>query len=118
MSAHMKKHHTNKMADVVWHGSRYIVPLEIIEQYKIVHDNEQFESINDIFGDLIAERGEPAVLLKGLRVKEGLSQVEFAKEVKLTQQNLSAMENGRRNIGKGIAKRIAEKFNVDYKIFL
>lgn len=119
MSAHMKKHRTNQTANVIWHGAQYAVPLEVIEQYKITSNGEEpLESIDDVFGELIAEHGEPAVLLKGLRAKEGLSQIEFAKEVNLTQQNLSAMENGRRNIGKEIAKRIAEKFGIDYRIFL
>lgn len=118
MSAHMKKHRTNETANIIWHGAQYAVPLEVIEQYKIASSDEPLESIEDVFGELIAEHGEPAVLLKGLRTKEGLSQIEFAKEVNLTQQNLSAMENGRRNIGKEIAKRIAEKFGVDYRIFL
>ena len=117
MSAHMKKHPTNETANVIWHGARYAVPLEVIEQYKI-ESEEQLESINDVFGELITEHGEPAVLLKGLRTKEGLSQIDFAKEVRLTQQNLSAMENGRRSIGKEVAKRIAEKFGIDYRMFL
>ena len=116
MSAPMKKHRTSKMAHVTWHGSRYSVPINIIEKYKVT-ENET-ESVKAIFGSLIAECGEPAVLLKGLRTKEGLNQIEFANAIGVTQQNLSAMENGRRTIGKEIAKRIAKKFGVDYRIFL
>jgi hypothetical protein len=33
-------------------------------------------------------------------------------------KNLSAMENGRRSIGKELAKRIAEQFDMDYRHFL
>lgn len=117
MSGHMKKHHIRQTANVVWHGSRYAVPVSVIEKYKIEAD-DQLESIDDVFGDLISEHGEAAALLKGLRTKEGLNQVDFAKAVNMTQQNLSAMENGRRSIGKEIAKRIAKKFGVDYRIFL
>lgn len=109
--------HTNKTANIIWHGSHYAVTIELIEQYKIA-DEEMLESIENILGDLIAEHGEPAVLLKGLRTKEGLSQVGFAKAVELTQQNLSAMENGRRSIGKEVAKRIAKKFDIDYRLLL
>ena len=120
MSAHMKKHptnHTDERAQFVWHGVHYSVPLRVIKKYKVA-DNEDTVSIDDVFGDLISQYGESGVLLKGLRRKEGLSQIEFAKMIGVSQNNLSAMENGRRSIGKEIAKRIAEKFGVDYRILL
>ncbi|MDP3558851.1 MAG: helix-turn-helix transcriptional regulator [Legionellaceae bacterium] len=56
--------------------------------------------------------------MKGLRHREGLSQIAFAKALNITQTNLSAMENGRRSIGKALAKRIANQFNIDYRLFL
>ena len=34
--------------------------------------------MEDVFGDLINEHGEPGLLLKGLRHREGLSQIELA----------------------------------------
>ena len=67
---------------------------------------------------MTGQSGEPAVLLKGLRYREGLSQLEFAKKLNISQTNLSAMENGRRTIGKELAKKIAEIFKVNYRIFL
>ena len=118
MPAPMKKHRTSKLANVTWHGSRYAVPLDILKKYKVANDEGDTESIESVFGDLIAEYGEPAVLLKGLRTKENLSQVEFAKAIGITQANLSAMENGHRPIGKTIAKRIADVFGIDYRILL
>ncbi len=57
-------------------------------------------------------------LLKGLRTREGLSQIEFAKRIHVTQANLSNMENGRRPIGKNIAKRLEKVFGVDYRYFI
>ena len=41
-------------------------------------------------------------LLRGLRVREGLNQAEFAKIIDTTQANLSSMENGNRPIGKNL----------------
>ena len=41
-----------------------------------------------------------------------------AKKINITQTNLSAIENGRRSIGKELAKRISEVFNIDYRILL
>lgn len=57
-------------------------------------------------------------MLKGFRTKEGLSQIEFSEIIGITQKNLSAMENGRRSIGKEMEKRIAKKFKMDYRLFL
>ncbi|HAT8623629.1 TPA: helix-turn-helix domain-containing protein [Legionella pneumophila] len=85
--------------------------------YKVTSDDKHI-SIDDLFNDLTQESGEPGVLLKGLRYREGLSQINFAKKLNVSQTNLSAMENGRRAIGKELAKRIADLFEVDYRIFL
>ena len=118
MSVPMRKRHIDKHANFVWHGTRYSVPLRAIEKYKLSANDEESVPLDKVFGDLIAKHGEPGVLLKGLRAKEGVNQLKFAKTIGVTQANLSAMENGRRNIGKEIAKRIAKKYGVDYRIFL
>lgn len=117
MSALMKKHHTDQIAKISWHGNIYALPVDLMERYKVKPDDE-YMSIEDIFGDLTKDIGEPAVLLKGLRCREGLSQIEFSKKIQISQTNLSAMENGRRTIGKELAKRIADIFGLDYRIFL
>ena len=117
MSAPMKKHHTDQIAEISWHGAHYAVPIEIMEHYK-VQSNKEYISVNELFGNLVQKSGESGTLLKGLRYREGLSQIEFAKQLKISQTNLSAMENGRRNIGKELAKRIADIFGLDYRIFL
>lgn len=118
MSERMKKPHTENIAMVTWHGAHYALPVGVIEKYKVKGVAKKHLSINDVFGELIDEHGEPGLLLKGLRHRESLSQIEFAKILNITQANLSAMENGRRSIGKEIAKRIAEQFEVDYRMFL
>ena len=117
MSALTKKPHT-ELARISWHGGIYDVPVEIMERYKVKAESESYTSIDELFSDITNETGEPAVLLKGLRYREGLSQIEFAKVLNISQTNLSAMENGRRAIGKELAKRIADNFDVDYRIFL
>jgi DNA-binding XRE family transcriptional regulator len=117
MSALTKKHHTDDVAKISWHGVCYAVPIEVMERYKVTSD-DQYTSIDDLFSDLTQQSGEPGALLKGLRYREGLSQIEFAKKLNISQTNLSAMENGRRALGKEFAKRIADHFGVDYRIFL
>ena len=118
MSAHMKKPHTENIAMVTWHGAHYALPVTVIEKYRVKGENKTSLTIDEVFGDLINEHGEPGLLLKGLRHREGLSQIELAKILNISQANLSAMENGRRVIGKELAKRIAEKFEIDYRNFL
>ncbi|KTC84440.1 MULTISPECIES: helix-turn-helix domain-containing protein [Legionella] len=118
MSEHMKKPHTESIAMVTWHGAHYALPVGIIEKYRVKEESKTDLSIDDVFGDLINEHGEPGLLLKGLRHREGLNQIELAKILNISQTNLSAMENGRRAIGKELAKRIGEKFKIDYRNFL
>ena len=117
MSALTKKHHTDDVAKISWHGGLYVVPIEVMERYK-VPSGDHYVFIDDLFSELTQKSGEPGVLLKGLRYREGLSQIEFAKKLNISQTNLSAMENGKRAIGKELAKRIADIFGLDYRVFL
>lgn len=70
------------------------------------------------FKDLIVKYTEPGLALRGARVKEGLTQVELSEKLGIEQGNVSAMENGRRPIGKAMAKRLATVLNIDYRVFL
>lgn len=123
----MRKHHTNqsskqKMLYVLDDDTMYAIPKTIAKKY-IVETNHAIStegniSADEIFAELDQKSGKAAALLKGLRARENLTQVEFAKKIGVSQNNLSKMENGKRPIGKTIAKRIANKFDVSYKIFL
>lgn len=117
MSALTKKHRIDDVAKISWHGGLYVVPIEVMERYKVKAD-KNYVSIDELFSDLTQKSGEPGVLLRGLRYREGLNQIEFAKKLNISQTNLSAMENGKRTIGKELAKRIADLFGLDYRIFL
>lgn len=61
---------------------------------------------------------DPAIKLKGLRLREGLNQTEFAKMIDITQGDLSKMERGLRPIGEAMAMRIAKLFKISYQHFL
>lgn len=56
--------------------------------------------------------------LQGSRFKEGLSQVELANKLGIPQTNVSAMELGKRPIGKKMAHRLAKVLNINYRVFL
>jgi len=127
MSAHMRKHHTKSKEptqtlyviddDVCYAIPKKVAKLYIVETKKAVHRKGNV-SAKELFGEHDKEHGKAAALLKGLRARENLSQVEFAKKINVSQANLSKMENGSRPIGKIIAKRIAKAFSVNYRYFI
>lgn len=131
MSAHTKKHlisaHSHSGTLYISHQHKtYAIPKTIANQY--VLDEKKLKkqkkikkpvtTIKTMFDNLENQYTKAGVLLKGLRARENLSQIEFAKKIKVTQANLSNMENGKRPIGKIIAKRIEKVFGTNYRYFL
>lgn len=70
------------------------------------------------FTDLIDKFSEAGATLRGLRMREGLTQSQLAHAIGVAQANISKMENGKRLIGKVLAKKLASFFHTDYRIFL
>lgn len=66
------------------------------------------------FGDL----PNWAIALKGFRIREGLTQASLGSQLGIAQTNISQMELGKRPIGKALAKKFAEYFKTDYRLFL
>jgi DNA-binding XRE family transcriptional regulator len=60
----------------------------------------------------------PGVCLRGSRYKEGLTQKQLAEIIGIPQRHISMMENGKRPIGKEMAKRLGKALNIGYKVFL
>jgi DNA-binding XRE family transcriptional regulator len=56
--------------------------------------------------------------LAGARYREGLTQMKLAELVGIPQRHISEMENGKRPIGKEMAKRFGKVLNISYKVFL
>ena len=56
--------------------------------------------------------------LRGARYREDVSQRQLAKLTGVSVLNISAMENGRRPIGKEMAKRFANVLNTDWRLLL
>ena len=119
MSAHMRKRPTR--ASVILRDTKgrvYAMPNTVAKQYELSDEDSETISTEEFFAPYEKKYGKPGLLLRGIRVHEGLTQQEFADKIGLTQANLSNMENGRRPIGKNLAKRIADVFNVDYRLLL
>ena len=75
-------------------------------------------SFDEAMNILLAGRPQGAAMLRGLRYREGISQVELGKLLGVEQTNISKMERGKRQIGKNIAMRLEKLFKTDYRLFL
>ncbi|MEK7826612.1 MAG: helix-turn-helix transcriptional regulator [Thermodesulfobacteriota bacterium] len=60
----------------------------------------------------------PGVCLRGARYREGITQKQLADMIGIPQRHISMMENGKRTIGKEMAKRLGKALNISYKVFL
>lgn len=126
MSVPMKKRLTeNKIQKqllyVLDKGQLYAIPKNVVQKYAVETKKAVLYSGNvsadEVFAEIDKKYTKVGVLLRGLRVREGLSQVEFAKKIGVTQTNLSKMENGTRSVGMTVAKRIAKIFDVKVNYF-
>lgn len=66
----------------------------------------------------IRQFSEAGVMLRGYRYKKNITQLELSKAIGVNQHHISKMENGKRPIGKEMAKRLAAFFETDYGVFL
>lgn len=72
----------------------------------------------EVFKEEITKYGEQALALRGARFREGMTQMKLSELTGISQRHISEMENGKRSIGKVIAKRLAKVFQTDYRLFL
>ena len=84
------------------------IPLQIRDE-----DDEDLFSIEEVFPNFHIGHA-----LRGLRSREGLTQKKLAEIIGVKPSHISEMENGKRPIGKEMAKRLAKALRTDYKIFL
>ena len=61
---------------------------------------------------------ESGTCLVAARNKKGLTQANLSELTGIPRRHLSEMENGKRGIGKKTAQRLAEVFDLDYRVFL
>ena len=70
------------------------------------------------FEDLVEKHGESGLAIRGARARDGLSQAELADKLGTTPQVISLLESGKRPVSKAMAKRLAEVFGGDWRVFL
>ena len=124
MLAVMKKHPIkpasgqSAILHLVYRGHVYNIPKAVAKKYEDKTKAADRILAEDVFAHIEKKYTKAGVLLKGARHREGLTQSEMAKKIKVTQADLSKMENGKRPIGKMIAKRIEKILGVNYRYFL
>lgn len=64
------------------------------------------------------DAARPGRMLRAARTREDVTQMQLARLTGIPQRHLSAMEQGKRAIGKERAKKLAEVLHVDYRLFL
>lgn len=106
-------------------GSRpriFTVPASVgreVESFiKKAEKGEKLIPAEDVFPELADDTLRPAAALRGARYKEDMTQKELADRLDVRQSHLSEMENGKRPIGKNMAKKLASVFNCDFRIFM
>ncbi len=106
MLGHTRRHHTES------HHTEKSFRVEKIQEVDLPISVDDY--IRDCFGDL----PKWAVALRGLRNREGLTQAVLGEMLGTPQTNISKMEMGKRAIGKNMAKKLANLFKIDYRLFL
>lgn len=117
MLEHTKKPHTEDMASICIR-----VPAKEAEAtrdflrshgYELAGGEDATYAPEEVLGDIT-----PGRLLRGARHREGMTQQTLADAIGCKRHHISEMENGKRSIGKAMAKRIEAATGVNYKVFL
>ena len=95
--------------------------IALIQQFeidnKINKDKVDIDAMG-IFSNLNQKYGKPGAILRGARLKEGLSQKKLAEQIKISQTPISEMEHGKRPIGKKMSQRFSKVLKINYQAFL
>ena len=117
MQEHTRKHPTEKIE------LRFIGPIanmaKAVETLKPLGFVDASDSVS--WRELYPEYKDedlPGACLRGGRYREGFTQKQLADRIGIPQRHISEMENGKRPIGKEMAKRLGKALNIGYKVFL
>lgn len=117
MQAHTKKHRTETIE------LKFIGPIvnmaQAIETLKPLGFIDTSDSVP--WREAYPECSEEKLIgkaLAGARYREGLTQIQLSEMTGIPQRHISEMENGKRTIGKEMAKRLGKALNINYKVFL
>ncbi len=130
MPGRMRTHHTDSTINVIILDKNKAYKKFIIsrsEEPKLLtllrniaqnDDAEDYVTVDEAFKHVYQKHGKIGSTLRGFRFRDELTQVELARRLGIRQAHLSAMEHGKRTVGKALAKKLAKIFNTDYRLFL
>lgn len=125
MSGHTKAHHTNDCkVIVIVRGKERVAYIPENKMKKLEEFLDKHSNLEDgsplawevLAKDRIEKYKKAGLVLRGMRYRENMSQIELAKKSGVTQNEISNIENGKRTVGEKIAKRLAEALNFDYRL--
>ena len=90
-----------------------LADIEYALQTEHSEKSDETVALEDVFPNL-----HPGSAIRGLRYREEFTQAQLAEKIGVKRHHISEMENGKRPIGKEMAKRLAEVLHTDYKVFL
>ncbi len=76
-------------------------------------EGEELHTFEEVFPD-----ARPGKVVRGLRVKEDITQEELAQRLGIAQTRVSEIESGKRTISRNMAKKLGEAFNVSPRMFV
>lgn len=125
MSAHTKMHHTNQCeVIVIMPGKKrahaYIPETAFTKLEAFLNKYSEDDSLD---WKIVAKRDlekhkQAGMVLRGARFRENMSQKELAKRSGVSQENISRIENGKRQVGEKVAKKLAKPLKIDYTLLL
>jgi len=120
----MRKRPTEGMTDIVIEAPDRLARriAEAVEKMVALIQEPSWEACVDeelvAWDEAFPDGRQPGRLLAGARYRENLTQKKLAEMVGARPSHISEMENGRRPIGKEMARRLAAALNTDYRHFL
>ncbi len=81
-------------------------------------DSEDEIPADEVFKDIDKKYGKVGAIIRGCRARDGLTQKQLARRLRIHQVHISQIENGKRVVGKKLAQKLAQVFNTDYRLFL
>ncbi|MBL6991834.1 MAG: helix-turn-helix transcriptional regulator [Bacteriovoracaceae bacterium] len=120
MSEHMRRRLTKDDITILVRGTEIELKSSIKASLaNIINELIDFDSFTaeEVHGEwLISPLMRVAKYLKGARKREGLTQAEVCKKLKIQQGNLSKMENGERPIPESLISKLASLYNIKKKM--
>ena len=124
MLALMKTRHTDTQGEIMIHvpfvdmdkvseAIRGVLELAGHKVRYVNEEGEELHSFEEVFPD-----AHPGKVVRGLRVKEDITQEELAQRLGIAQTRVSEIESGKRLISRNMAKKLGEAFKVSPRMFV